>query len=109
MRRTTSFCRGVVLMLIVLAGPPAALAATYSIDVSPDRKDGTYKVGEEVVFRITIREDGRPPIGKQVAYTITKDDGAQVAGGSIQTTARPALVKAKLDAPGILRCTITID
>jgi cephalosporin-C deacetylase-like acetyl esterase len=100
-------CRSAVfaLLLLLLASQVAA-AATYNMDVTPDRKE--YKVGDEITFRINLRVDGRVPAGQQVAYTITSDDGKQLGSGSVAVTGKPAIVKAKAEAPGFVTCATTL-
>ena len=94
-------------LLLLLALPHDAAAARSQMDVTPDRKDAAYKVGDEITFRINVRVDGRVPVGQQVGYEVTSDDGKQLAGGSLPITAKPLLVKAKADAPGFITCAAT--
>ena len=82
--------------------PTSALRAT----VVADRPDALYKVGENVVFTISVTHHGEPVSPLEVEWTLTKDGVAPVRTGRVKLEQGRARISGKLDEPGFLQCRV---
>jgi len=94
MKRAT-LIRGVLLIL------SAASLGAYSLDVSLDKKDGYYKVGEETVCTATLMNDGKPAVGERLRCTIKRERDV-LRQDEFACDGRAVTIKAAMDRPGWL-------
>lgn len=83
-------------------------AAAVRVQVSPDHRDWTYRVGEPARFRVSVIADQVPLDGVSATYTVGQEmmdnpsreivipaDGVTIDGGTLQQ-------------PGFIRCAVTV-
>lgn len=80
---------------------------TISIRITPDHQDWTYALGEQACFHLSISGD----ITEE--YTISYDIGlekmAPVKSATFKSSNSSLMIEAgTVDAPGFLRCTVTV-
>ena len=60
----------------------------------------TYRCGEEIVFRATLVEDGKPLSGVPIQWNLFSEDGTKEKGTAVSDPAKPLTVRTKLAKPG---------
>ncbi|MCE5228940.1 acetylxylan esterase [bacterium] len=87
----------------------AAHSATPRIDVTVDKTDGIYQVGEHAVFTITPTS-ALPAEGLKIRYRFTRDSATTESAGSfILKPGAPFEIRRTLFRPGWLMCLISWD
>lgn len=114
LRLQTSF-RLALLMAFTVAVMQArsadAQVPSYQINVTTDKQDAMYEVGQEAVFRIQVTSDQKEVKAGTIAWVV--DDflnSGQKAGlpeGSRQLTENVETVRVQSSAPAFLRCQVT--
>lgn len=77
------------------------------MEVTPDRLDAMYHVGETVTFSIVLRNGTSPLEGEELTYKLSKDGFTPLGGGTITSAAQAVTVKQSLDEPGVVHCDVT--
>ena len=76
--------------------------------VSADHNDWNYKLGESVLFSVSVYKNGNPIEGK-VNYQIMPEKMEPVDSGSLQLKNGSAtLAPRRMNVPGYLRCKVTL-
>lgn len=65
-----------------------------------DKDALSYKSGEEIVFSVSLIEDGKPKGGQKVKYVRRGDDGKTDSGEFVSATDKPFVYKTSIAAPG---------
>ncbi|MCC6445998.1 MAG: acetylxylan esterase [Armatimonadetes bacterium] len=103
------FAFRLALILICLSSVLAQAADSVTLTVVTDRPDALYRLREEARFRVSAWKDGQPVTTGEFDYSLTLDGGRPIRSGKGQFGAAPSEVKGKLDAPGILRLTVSFQ
>jgi len=76
--------------------------------VRTDRTDALYKCGEQAVFLISLKMDGKSINIGNILVRLTLDGGKKIKEQNIQVrrAPRPLKISGTLNEPGILRCTV---
>lgn len=88
--------------------PPAAKPAAplFKFDISADRADAIYKVGDKAVFKVKLLDkDGKPVEGAKIDYNLKGDFGFSSRGTCISAADGSISVDASLDKPGFILLT----
>ncbi len=60
----------------------------------------SYKCGEDIVFNISLVEDGKPISGVKISWKLFGEDGTRDKGVAVSDSAKPLTIKTKLAKPG---------
>lgn len=85
---------------LLLVSSSAAFAG-YSVEVSLDKPDGFYTLGEETVCTATLMKDGQPAEGERLRCTV-KRERAILRRDEFLCDGKPVEVSASMDRPGWL-------
>ncbi len=101
-------------ILVVLFCAPLLFSETknkngYEITLKAERENAVYKAGEDAVFILSVKKDGKPVSGMKLSGNISKDsvaprtnfEGKTDSGGKFK-------VKGTLGEPGFLKCQIFV-
>lgn len=82
--------------------------------VSPNHSDWTYEAGEQAEFTITVLRNNVPIEGIEINYTIQPDPGYQLIkildeGVVVLKNGTTKIKAKKVDIPGFLRCTASVE
>lgn len=97
MQKTTGILLGLVLCVATLCG------ATY-LAGECDKNPLSYRVNEEMVFRINLLKDGKTLPGKKLQYYIDTDDGKKERGAA--PSGETLVLKTSLSKPGFARIRV---
>jgi len=106
---TRRLCLRFLLLLALAAHGFAAApssAAGYELKVSTDRADQIYTRGVSVTFTVALLRDGKPIVGPDAKWSITKDGVPLNREGSAPILASGLVLTASLDEPGFLHCLV---
>lgn len=107
--RRLMFC-STCAVLFFLAGLPA-YAASYSVQVTADRDDALYDVGEEATFSIRVMNGDKEVHEGTVSYVVddflNSGKSAGLPQGSLALSKEPTVVRVKGRKPEFLRCQVT--
>jgi cephalosporin-C deacetylase-like acetyl esterase len=90
-----------MLINVFLAMTSARAFAGYSLDVSLDKSDGYYKVGEQTVCTATLVNDGKPAVGEKLRCTVKRGRDVLRQEGFV-CDGKAVTVRAAMDRPGWL-------
>lgn len=62
----------------------------------------TYRCGEEIVFNLSLVEDGKPLAGVPIQWNLFGEDGTRDKGTAVSDPAKPLTIKTKLSKPGFV-------
>ena len=111
LQRTFSACLLALSLIAPLSSLVAAAEPKYSVTVVTDRKSAVYEVGEEAIFHVAVKQDGK--VGAEGSLTFVVDDflkGGKAAGlpeGTGVLTDAPVTIPVKGRRPEFLRCRVT--
>lgn len=105
--RRLVFCAVLCVAQSAPAAETNALAESPTITVLATRPDAVYQVGEEVEFRIEVRQNGRPADLDEISWQISKDGAPPFTQGKAPLNGGSALVRGSLPEPGFLQCKAT--
>lgn len=94
MRKTAFLAVAATLALV------STLAAKTYFKGVCDKDALSYKSGEEIVFSVSLMEDGKPKGGQKVKYVRRGDDGKTDSGEFVSNAGRPFVYKTSVDRPG---------
>lgn len=94
MRKTAFLAVAATLALV------STLAAKTYFKGVCDKDALSYKSGEEIVFSVSLMEDGKPKGGQKVKYVRRGDDGKTDSGEFVSDAGRPFVYKTSVDRPG---------
>lgn len=103
------FCVRCLLFLVLTAqafGAAPSAAAGYELKVSTDRADRIYPRGVAVTFTVALLRDGKPVVGPEAKWSITKDGVPLNREGSAPIPESGLVLTASLDEPGFLHCMV---
>ncbi len=106
---TRHLCLRFLLLLALTAHSFAAApsaAAGYELKVSTDRADQIYTRGVSVTFTVALLREGKPVIGPDAKWSITKDGVPLNREGSAPILSSGLVLTASLDEPGFLHCLV---
>lgn len=92
--------------LLVFSLPSWVLGTNFDVDVTTERPDAVYSVGEEVRFLVKVTKDGAPVSSGTVDYILFEDGLTRVLAGSVPLGESPAVILGRLDSPGVLQCEV---
>ncbi len=92
---------------LLLLAAAWALAADPVIKVRTDREDAMYLCGEQAIFTVDVTVDGDAVTEGTVTYALSNDGVGDLGRGDLALGVEAPTVSGSLDAPGILRCTVT--
>jgi hypothetical protein len=100
-----SYTRWVAVLVLValwhLASLPSrGLAAEIRVEV--DRADGTYRLGEEATFRVSVDRE----VGQECVVCLSNDGYKVIHEGPVALVDGKATVRGTLREPGVLRCRV---
>lgn len=109
MRYFTSVVAALAVLLLQASASAQATAVkqAYKLEITADRPDAIYKVGEDATFNVKLLDGDKPAAGVELNYTLSLDGHKELSKGKTSSTDRPFTVKGKLDEPGFLRLTVT--
>ncbi len=61
-----------------------------------------YRCGEEIVFKISLVDDGKPIAGVPIQWSLFSEDGKHSKGTSVSNPAEPLTIKTRLAKPGFV-------
>ncbi len=67
----------------------------------------TYRCGEEIVFKISLVEDGEPLAGVPVSWNLFGEDGKRGKGTAVSDPDEPLTIRTSLDKPGFVYVEVT--
>jgi cephalosporin-C deacetylase len=105
-----SSCRGVTAWILCVSLATVSFAQTpYSVEVKTDREDAIYKVGEQAVFSISVRQGDRIVSGAGIVKFVFDDflNSKGFANGEGSPDEDPTEIREGLNQPGFLRCLVT--
>lgn len=82
-----------------------ALADPY-LSGKSDKNPLLYRCGEEMIFTVSLLEDGQPLPGRQLSWEIKGDDGATQSGKANSDS--PLALRATASKPGFVRVTVSL-
>lgn len=88
-------------LAVGLAGVVGAVAGPESVEVSPDRSSGVYRVGDEVRWTVTWTDETRPAPAS-VDYVFKRGGATEVASGTVDFAAGVARLESKFAAPNTM-------
>jgi len=89
--------------------PAVRRLASVRVQVTPDRADWTYHIGQPVIFHVQVLADGHPVSGATVSYSVAPE---KTRAEKIVATvpAEGLLIHAGvMTAPGFLRCIVETE
>jgi len=88
-----------------------ARVAAIRVEVAPERAGWTYRVGEQVKFRVNVTADAQPLAGVTIRYQVGPEMlPAEEKSATTPTNAEPLLIEGgTLNEPGFIRCVVTLD
>lgn len=99
------------LLAAILFGPAAAPAqerdTTVALQVSLDRADWLYRVGDSALFTVSLQRAGKPVPGVRVRIELGPERMRAWRSDTVDVGRAPYMVKGTLPAPGFLRLTAT--
>ena len=99
-------CLSLLLHVGVLAADKNPSA--YTLTVTADRADCSYRRGEKVAFTIAVSLKGVPVNDAKVRWTLSNDGKDIGQSGEVKLVEGKAIVIGKLDEPGFLQCRADI-
>jgi len=84
-----------------------AVKPEYKFEITADRPEALYKVGEEATFTVKLLDGNKAASGIELNYTLSLDGHKNLSTGKTSSTEQAFTVKGKLDQPGFLRLTVT--
>ncbi len=60
----------------------------------------SYRCGEEIVFRISLVEDGKPMKGVPIQWNLFGEDGKRQKGNAVSDPEKPLIIRTSLSKPG---------
>ncbi len=82
----------------------------YEITLKAERESAVYKIGEDAVFKLTVKRDGKPVSGVKLDGNITKDSVPPRLDFSGETDVNGEFKSVgTLDEAGFLKCKIFVD
>ncbi|MEI6646865.1 MAG: acetylxylan esterase [bacterium] len=76
------------------------------LKVTTDRKDAIYKVGEKVIFHVTMATNA-PASVRELPWVLTLDGARLLGQGTLSLASGKAIVEGTLDQPGVLQLKVT--
>ena len=61
-----------------------------------------YRCGEEIVFRISLVEDGKPMKGVPIRWNLFGEDGKRQKGNAVSDPEKPLIIRTSLSKPGFV-------
>ncbi len=89
---------------VSLAGAKA-INSQVKLMVKTNKPSALYKIGEPIVFEVTLTENGKALVGTKIKYSILK--GLRWKGGSIISSNKAMTIKTSLDKPGFVMCQVS--
>jgi cephalosporin-C deacetylase-like acetyl esterase len=99
-----------ILLLGTPLGTPAVLAAQPAapvLQITLDRADWRYAVGDSARFRVTLQQGGRPLAGRRVFVALGPERMPAIWSDSVMLTDGQAVLVRSMATPGFLRVTAT--
>ncbi len=90
------------LTLLLFCCAAALFAGQIYFQGDSEKNPLTYRCGEEIVFRLTLVEDGKPLSGVPVEWTLFGEDGTREKGKAVSDPAKPLVIRTKLAKPGFV-------
>ena len=109
MKPTFTLLSPLLLAPLVIATAQAAsiqVPPNTFIKVTTDRPDAIYKVGEKVVFRVTIATNA-PAASGELAWKLTLDGAKLLNEETVSLQSGTVTVQGSLDQPGVLQLKVT--
>ncbi len=100
------------IVLLIVSGPLSAQrliaeADGYKLKVVLDHEDALYKVGEPIVYSVSLTLEGQPVPEATIAWKCTKDSFFPKLEGELTIKNGKAEYRSKLDEPGFLQFRAT--
>ncbi|MDO5552533.1 MAG: acetylxylan esterase [Planctomycetia bacterium] len=97
-----------LLAVAVFVSTALALAGDLAFVGKCDKDPLSYEPGEEMVFSITLTEDGQPVSGKNLVWTRRGDDGKSESGEAVSSADEPLVIKTSLSTPGFVHILVRV-
>jgi cephalosporin-C deacetylase len=108
--KTYRFIRGFILLLLVhvaaIAQPPRAF---YSVNVTADHADWTYKKGEKASFTISVTQHGSMVKNCKVTIQIGPEQMPAIINQTKDITGPITIDGGTMNTPGFLRCVVSAE
>ena len=95
-------------LALVLATCLTTVAGEFTFIGKTDKDPITYKPGEEMVFSVTLYEDGKAVDGKNLVWKRQGDDGKSENGKAVSNSNEPLVLKTSIDVPGFVFFTVFV-
>lgn len=93
---------GKIFASLIMSVAAAAVFATPEFVCKTDKDPLSYSCGEEMNFKISFVENGKPVEGTTLKWSIHSDDGKIARGGTAVSAKEPLELSAKCDVPGFV-------
>lgn len=80
----------------------AVFAGTVYFAGDSEKSPLSYRCGEEIVFRISLLEDGTPRKGVPIQWNLFGEDGKRQNGNAVSDPENPLVVRTSLAKPGFV-------
>ena len=78
----------------------ALFAGTVYFAGDSEKSPLSYRCGEEIVFRISLVEDGKPLKGVPIQWNLFGEDGKRQKGNAVSDPEKPLIIRTSLSKPG---------
>ena len=102
MKRITFWCAA------AMFASAAVLSARIYFKGTCDKDALSYMPGEQMVFTVSLMEDGKALGGKKIKYTRRGDDGKTDSGEFVSDSQKPFVYKTSKDKPGYVHLKMEI-
>lgn len=93
-------------LALCIASQLRAAEPSYKLTVATDRPDALYAVGQQVVFKATLLENGQSVRKGKVSYVLDNDGMGPAISKGVLPSEGPLVIRGSLDKPGFLRCQV---
>jgi cephalosporin-C deacetylase-like acetyl esterase len=92
-----------------LAELEVASAATVTVQVTPDRGERVYELGEPAIFRVGVLADGQSLAGAKVRYSVGPENLPAEEKQAVLGESGLVIAGGTLREPGFIRCTVKVQ
>lgn len=109
MRHATLPVAALIALLAATSTRAQAPAAkpTYTLQITADRPEAIYKLGEEAKFSIKLLKNDQPATGVELTYVLSVDGYKNLSAGKLTSADQPLSIKGTLAEPGFLRLAVS--
>lgn len=90
----------------LLMATAQALSGDLSFQGATEKEQPVFQAGESIVFRVQLREDGKPAGGKMLRWKRTGDDAHTETGEAVSSEKEPLTLTTSMNKPGFVRLEV---